>query len=156
MALAALRAYADGFLSSLMGGLLYCLVIARIQPEALDSAWWRVGAMSLIFGGVELWRDSHRRRVRSQASWIPWVIAVSLLALWTAGVLLASPRGRGAQPGWETPCLSGCGADGLRHADTESRGRSVRRHGRLAARYSGAQRPLLSSAPLQTGLPYRC
>ena len=145
MALAAIRAYADGFLSSLMGGLLYCLVIARIQPEALDSAWWRVGAMSLLFGGVELWRDSRRRRFRSQAAWTLWALTASLLTLWAAGALLAASRVRGAQPGWKTVCPSGCGADGLRRAQTESPGTTVPRHGRLATRDGGAPRPLRSS-----------
>ncbi|MCC7235614.1 MAG: hypothetical protein IT163_09950 [Bryobacterales bacterium] len=92
----------------------------------MDSAWWRIGALSLLFGGVEMWRVTRRRRRQGEGTWALWAITASLVALWAAGGLLAASRGRGAQPGWETVCPSGCGADGLRRAQTESPGKTVR------------------------------
>lgn len=81
----ALRAYADGFASSLIGGLIYCLALARFDPEALNSVWWRVLTVSLACGGIELWRASRRRQMRSQGKWVLWALTVSLLVIWAVG-----------------------------------------------------------------------
>jgi len=93
MWLPALRAYADGFVSSLIGGLIYCLILARFHPAALDSAWWRVLAGALACGCIELWRVSRRRQLRGHGAWVLWALTVSLFAIWAAGAVIATRDG---------------------------------------------------------------
>ena len=99
MWLPALRAYADGFVSSLIGGLIYCLILARFYPEALDSAWWRVLAVSLACGCIELWRVSRSRQLRGLGAWVLWALTVSLFAIWAAGAVNATQDGRSQEFG---------------------------------------------------------
>lgn len=98
MWLHALRAYADGFTSSLVGGLLYCLALARFQPEALSSVWWRVLAVSFACGGIELWRVSRRRQLRAPGTWVLWALTLSLLAIWAVGAMAVGENGRSEEP----------------------------------------------------------
>jgi hypothetical protein len=39
-----------------MGGLVYWLLLAHLHPEGLGFAWLRILAVSLSFGGFEMWR----------------------------------------------------------------------------------------------------
>lgn len=57
----AARAFLDGFSSSIVGGLLYCVVLANWNPVELNSAWQQVLALSLAFGGFETWRATRKR-----------------------------------------------------------------------------------------------
>lgn len=93
--LPALRAYADGFVSSLIGGLLYCAVLVYFQPEALGSAWWRVGTLSLVCGGVEMWRVSRRRTLRGRGAWVLWALTAGLFTLWALGATVAASHREG-------------------------------------------------------------
>jgi len=98
MMLPALRAYADGFVSSLIGGLLYCVVLVYFQPEALGSAWWRVGTLSLVCGGVEMWRVSRKRTLRGGGGWVLWALTAGLFMLWALGATVAASHGAGDEP----------------------------------------------------------
>ena len=60
--LKALRNFADGFLGGLMGGLAYWLLLTHFYPEGLEFAWLRILAVSLSFGGFEMWRAARSRK----------------------------------------------------------------------------------------------
>jgi hypothetical protein len=60
--LPALRAFADGLGGGLMGGLMYWLLLVYIYPDGLELAWLRVLAVSLSFGGLEVWRVARNRK----------------------------------------------------------------------------------------------
>jgi hypothetical protein len=60
--LPALRAFADGFGSGLIGGLMYWLLLVYIYPNGLEHAWLRVLAVSVSFGGFEMWRVARNRK----------------------------------------------------------------------------------------------
>ena len=60
--LKALRNFADGFLGGLMGGLAYWLLLTHFYPEGLEFAWLRILAVSLSFGGFEMWRVARNRK----------------------------------------------------------------------------------------------
>jgi hypothetical protein len=77
----ALRAFADGFGGALIGGFMYYLVLAYFHPDALEFAWLRVLAVSLIFGGFEMWRVARRPTLRSIKTCMLWTLTVSLFVL---------------------------------------------------------------------------
>jgi len=60
--LKALHSFSDGFLGGLTGGFLYWLILAGVHPEGLESAWLRILAISLSFGGFEMWRVARNRK----------------------------------------------------------------------------------------------
>jgi len=60
--LPALRNFADGFLGGVMGGLAYWLLLAHFHPDGLEFAWLRILAVSLSFGGFEMWRVARNRK----------------------------------------------------------------------------------------------
>lgn len=82
-----LRAFADGFLGGLTGGLLYCLALAYFHPAGLDLAWLRVAAVSLTFGGFEMWRVTCKPTLRSLRTCMLWTLTVSLFGLWALGAI---------------------------------------------------------------------
>ena len=45
-----------------MGGLVYWLLLAHVHPDGLDSAWLRILAVSLCFGGFEVWRAARNEK----------------------------------------------------------------------------------------------
>ncbi len=77
----ALRAFADGFGGGLAGGLLYCLVLASFHPAELERAWLRVLALSLVFGGFEIWRVTGHRTLKSATTFMLWTLVATLLLL---------------------------------------------------------------------------
>jgi predicted lipid-binding transport protein (Tim44 family) len=77
----ALRAFADGFGGGLAGGLLYCLVLASFHPAELERAWLRVLALSLVFGGFEIWRVTRNRTLRNATTYMLWTVVAGLLLL---------------------------------------------------------------------------
>lgn len=88
------RAFADGFGGGLIGGLVYCLVMAYIDPRGLDYAWLRVLALSLTFGALEMWRIS-RKPSRAAGTFILCALTASMIVLWALGAVLSaveSPR----------------------------------------------------------------
>ena len=87
-----LRAFADGFLGGLTGGLLYCLALAYFHPAELDLAWLRVAAVSVTFGGFEMWRVTRKPTLRSLRASMFWTLALSLFGLWALGAI-APPTG---------------------------------------------------------------
>ena len=93
-----LRAFSDGFLGSLAGGLVYCLAIGFFQPASIDFALPRLLALSLIFGGFELWRVSRKRTLRNVRTHLLWTCIASLFALLAFGALRPSANGSRHEP----------------------------------------------------------
>ncbi len=86
----ALRAFADGFGGGLFGGLMYCLVLAYFHPDGLEFAWLRVLALSLTFGGFEMWRVTRKRTLRSVRTCVLWILTAGLFVLWALGAVISS------------------------------------------------------------------
>jgi hypothetical protein len=86
----ALRAFAEAFASSLIGGLLYCLVLTYIRPDQVEIALPRVLALSLTFGGFEMWRISRGRTLKSAKTCLFWTLAASLFVWWALGAAINS------------------------------------------------------------------
>lgn len=84
------RAFVDGFGGSLVGGLTFCVVLAYVHPDGLELAWLRVLAVSMIFGGFEMWRAARRRTLSSVRKCMLWTLTASLLALWALGAVISS------------------------------------------------------------------
>ena len=82
---AALLAFADGFCSSLVGGLLYCLILALYYPSGLSLAWLRVVALCVACGGFEMWRVTSKRTLRSMKAGAFWALTASLVVWWALG-----------------------------------------------------------------------
>ena len=52
--------FADGFGGGLIGGLLYCMLLAYFNPGELVLAWQRVITLALALGCFEVWRARKR------------------------------------------------------------------------------------------------
>jgi len=85
-----LRAFGEAFASSLTGGLLYCLVLTYFRPDEVAIALPRVLALSLTFGGFEMWRISRGRTLKSAKACLFWTFAASLLVWWALGAVINS------------------------------------------------------------------
>jgi len=85
-----LRAFADGFGGGLIGGIVYCLVMVCFHPVELEFAWLRVLALSLTFGGFEMWRVTRRRTLRNVGTYMLLTLTVSLFVLWVLGAVIPS------------------------------------------------------------------
>ncbi len=85
----ALRAFADGLVGSLIGGLVYCLIMAYYHPEGLQIAGLRVLALSLTFGGFEMWRVRRQRTRKSVRRRLLWTLSASMLVFWALGAAFA-------------------------------------------------------------------
>ncbi|MBK5291600.1 MAG: hypothetical protein JJE04_08000 [Acidobacteriia bacterium] len=92
-------AFFDGFEGGLTGGLLYCLILAYFHPAGLASAWPRVLALSLTFGGFEMWRVTRKRTLRSVGTCMLWTLTASMFVLWALGAVISYPD----SPRHETP-----------------------------------------------------
>ncbi len=90
LSLSALRAFADGFGGGLIGGLIYCLGLAYFHPGGLEFAWPRVLALSLIFGGFEMWRVTRTRTLRSVRIGMLWTLTAGLFVLWALGAVISA------------------------------------------------------------------
>ena len=88
--LSAMRALVDGFVSSLAGGLVYCLILAYYNPDGLQLAALRVLAISLTFGGFEIWRAKRQHTPTSVRRCILWTLTASLLVFWALGAASSS------------------------------------------------------------------
>lgn len=88
--LPALGAFADGFGGSLIGGLMYCLVLVYFHPDGLEVACLRVVALSLTFGGFEMWRVRRKRTLKSVRTCMLWTLIASLFVLWALGAVISS------------------------------------------------------------------
>lgn len=86
--LPALRGFADGFGGGLIGGFIYCLVLAWFQIDGLDLACLRVVALSLIFAGFEMGRVTRGRTLKSVRACLLWTLVASALVLWALGAVL--------------------------------------------------------------------
>ena len=84
------RAFADGFGGGLIGGLIYCLVLAYADPQGLQFVWLRVLALALTFGGFEMWRVTHERTLRRVTICMLWTLAGSLFVSWALGAVVSS------------------------------------------------------------------
>lgn len=97
--LPALRGFADGFVGGLIGGFIYCVVLAWFQIDGLDLACLRVVALSLVFAGFEMWRVTRRRTLKSVRACLLWTLVASALVLWALGAVSSVPeRSRAAAP----------------------------------------------------------
>ena len=85
----ALHAFAEGFCGGLTGGVVYCVVLACFQIDRLDLACLRALALSLVFGGGEMWRISRGRTLKRDGTCLLCTLAVSMLVLWGLGAALA-------------------------------------------------------------------
>jgi hypothetical protein len=83
------RAFAGGFGGGLTGGLMYCLVVARFYPAGIELAWMRVLALSLIFGGFEMWRVAQNRTLRGVRMPLLWTFTGSGFVLWALGAVVS-------------------------------------------------------------------
>jgi len=91
--LATLRAFADGFGSSLLGGLVYCLLLVYCRPGDLIFAWPGVIVLAMTFGGFEMWRIAPRRTPGRRAALVLWAVFASLFVVWAVKAV--------AIPWWE-------------------------------------------------------
>jgi hypothetical protein len=82
----ALRAFADGFVGSLAGGLVYCMILAYCNSPDLQIAGLRVLALSLTLGAFEMWRAGAQRPRRTVARCMFWTLGASLFVFWAVGV----------------------------------------------------------------------
>jgi hypothetical protein len=96
----ALRAFADGFVGSLAGGLVYCMILAYFDSRDLQIAGMRVLALSLTFGGFEVWRVQRIRTRRDVTRCMLFTLSASLLVLWALGEASA---GAERSPGMKSP-----------------------------------------------------
>jgi hypothetical protein len=90
-----LRAFADGFVGSLAGGLVYCLILAYYGSQDLQIAGMRVLALSLTFGGFEMWRVRRIRTRRDVTRCMLYTLSASLFVFWALG---AASAGAGSLP----------------------------------------------------------
>jgi predicted lipid-binding transport protein (Tim44 family) len=105
--LSALRAFADGFGGGLVGGLMYCLVLAYFQPAELALAPLRVAALALTFGGFEVWRVTRKPTHRRLTTLALWAVPASLLLLWVVGSLVFSVESSSSKPLFNQVALTG-------------------------------------------------
>jgi len=82
----ALRGFADGFVGSLAGGLVYCMILAYYNSQDLHIAGLRVLALSLALGGFEMWRAGAQRPRRTVGRCMFWTLGASLFMFWAVGV----------------------------------------------------------------------
>jgi predicted lipid-binding transport protein (Tim44 family) len=87
--LPALRAFADGFVGSLAGGLVYCMILAYFSSQDLQIAGLRVLALSLTFGGFEMWRVRRMRSRQDLTRGMLFTLSASLLVFWALGAASA-------------------------------------------------------------------
>ena len=84
----ALRAFADGFVGSLAGGLVYCMILACCHSQHLQIAGLRVLALSLTFGGFEMWRVRQKRTAGSLKKCALLTLSASMILFWALGASL--------------------------------------------------------------------
>lgn len=94
--LAGLRGFSDGFVGSLMGGAIYCLVLVQIQTDELALACLRVVALSLVFGGFETWRVTQAQTLKSARKKLGWTLVAAMLLLF--GLDMAVPKADHSTP----------------------------------------------------------
>ena len=87
--LPAWRGFADGFVGSLAGGLIYCLILAHYRPEELQAGGLRALALSVTLGGFEMWRAGRQRAPRSVKKCLLGTITASMLVFWALGAVLS-------------------------------------------------------------------
>ncbi len=92
------RAFADGVAGSVLGGLLYCLVVAWFHPGGIELAWMRVIALALIFGGFEVWRVARERTRECVRTRMLWTLAASVAVLWVLELCISPGRSIEAGP----------------------------------------------------------
>lgn len=83
--LPAMRAFADGLVGSLIGGLVYCLILSCFNSEGLQIAGLRVLALSLTFGGFEMWRVRRQRTAESLKKCALLTLSASMVLFWALG-----------------------------------------------------------------------
>ena len=87
----AIRAFADGFVSSLIGGLVYCLILLFYYPSELGLGWFRVLVLCATFGCIEMWRVTRRRTFRDMKAGLLWAFTANLVMWWVLGVSMTIP-----------------------------------------------------------------
>ncbi|MBE0658021.1 MAG: hypothetical protein IH602_10045 [Bryobacteraceae bacterium] len=81
----ALRGFVDGFVGSLVGGLVYCMILAYFNYQDLQIAGLRVLALSLTFGGFEMWRVRRQRTAESFKKCVLLTLSASMVLFWALG-----------------------------------------------------------------------
>jgi predicted lipid-binding transport protein (Tim44 family) len=85
-----LRAFAGGFAGGLLGGVVYCLILAHFHSQVLGFAWLSVLALSMTFGGFEMWRVARKRKPNTVITCMLWTLAASIVMLWALGAAIPS------------------------------------------------------------------
>lgn len=85
---AALRAFAGGFMSSLIGGLVYTLILSYFEPDGLRLALLRALALSLTFGAFEAWRVRRPRTPEMIRTRMLWTLTACLLVFLALGAAM--------------------------------------------------------------------
>ena len=98
-------AFADGFLSSLVGGFVYFLILVFYYPGELGLGWFRVLVLSGTFGCIEMWRVMRRRTFRDMRAGLLWAFTANVFMWWALGVSLSVPPH--TQPAGPDPDLGG-------------------------------------------------
>ena len=76
-----MRAFADGFGGGLTGGLIYSAAHNAFHPTGLEFAWLRILALSVTFGGFEIWRVTENRTFSSVRLRMLWTLLIGLTLL---------------------------------------------------------------------------
>jgi len=92
------RAFADGFIGGLLGGAVYCLAVAYLQPGGLMLAALRVLALSLTFAGFEVWRVRRPRTFGDMRSALIWTLLACFVVFWVLGLVAPPPEAINATP----------------------------------------------------------
>lgn len=99
----ALRGFSDGFVGGLIGGGVCCLVLVWFQTDELVLVYLRVVALSLVFGGFEMWRVTHGRTLKSARKNLGWTLLASVLLLWGLGMAVRKAERSHPAPPHEKP-----------------------------------------------------
>lgn len=88
------RGFVNGFVGSLVGGIVYCLILAYYHSQDLQIAGLRVLALSLTFGGFEMWRVRRQRTAESLNKCVFGTLAASMVLFWAIGAAFADTARR--------------------------------------------------------------
>lgn len=103
------RGFFDGFVGGLIGGVIYCLILTWLQTDGLVLAALRVVALSLVFGGFEMWRVTQGRTLKSVREDLIWTLAAAMLLLWGLEIVVPKAGQPSPEPPHHTPSLSAPG-----------------------------------------------
>jgi hypothetical protein len=98
-----LLGFSDVFVGGLIGGGVYCLILLFLQTDELGLACLRVAAVSLVFGGFEMWRVTQGRTLKSARKNLGWTLAAGMLLLWGLGIAVMKAQRSHPAPTHQSP-----------------------------------------------------